>query len=207
LNGGFLCEQLGESWTLPLTSGNITFNTFEKIINKRFTHFGEKQTAMDLLYFIDICTTLHNGINTNIANEFCCLPPHSQCDGIIECKKYTNVTDEDNCLGCRNGLGRCEGTLICLDHKCKGNCMEGLVDCNYGGESLIQCSPSIPSIIKTENSPIDCADWAKRAANLPPIFAACHDWSRFDCNDFKIVSNVENAVLSNMLGQVLKFSN
>ena len=35
-------------------------------------------------------------------------------------------SDEDTCNGCRNGLGFCDGTLTCLDKKCKGRCMNYL---------------------------------------------------------------------------------
>ena len=75
-----------------------------------------------------------------------------------------------------NGLGMCEGKKTCLDRKCGGQCQEGLKNCKYGGESLIQCAPSFGGFGKSESSRIDCMDWTRRAANLPDIFASCGEY-------------------------------
>ena len=84
--------------------------------------------------------------------------------------------DEDNCDGCRNGLGMCDGGKTCLDRKCGGQCQEGLVNCNYGGDALIECAPSYGGFTKSETSRVDCQDWMLRAANLTNIFASCGDY-------------------------------
>ena len=105
--------------------------------------------------------------------------------------------DEDNCDGCRNGLGMCDGGKTCLDRKCDGQCQEGLKDCNYGGESLIECAPSYGAVSKTESSRVDCLDWILRAANLPDIFSSCGD---FGCGPPDLLSKCGGSARESLAG-------
>jgi len=58
--------------------------------------------------------------------------------------------------------------------------MDGLSDCRYSHNSIIQCAPNYGELYddsKTVRNNVDCMDWARRAADLPPMFEPCHEWS------------------------------
>ena len=121
-----------------------------------------------IVQFMIYCGKAPDGFSTTESFvELCCLTPKFQCDGIVECKNDDDRSDEDNCNGCRNSLGFCDGTLTCLDKKCKGKCMDGLTDCKYGGNAIIQCAPRYFTDIFAG---VDCGEWARGAANLPAMF-------------------------------------
>ena len=74
--------------------------------------------------------------------------------------------DEDNCDGCRVGLGLCQDKLICLANKCGNSCLYNLISCNYGGAG-VECAPSYGDWpYKSEGSRIDCMDWTRRQVNF-----------------------------------------
>ena len=138
-NDGFLCNQLGINITktvidkryLDLTeykNGTISFNSFLNIINEKYLIIPiNPNDRRKIFYFLLHFVSAQDGSNTTKSlNELCCLPPEFQCDGIVECKNEDGRSDEDACNGCRNGLGLCDGTLTCLDKKCKGRCMDYL---------------------------------------------------------------------------------
>ena len=86
-----------------------------------------------IVQFMYYCAKAQDDSSINESfDELCCLPPKFQCDGIVECKNDDDRSDEDDCQDCRNGLGFCDGTLTCLDQKCKGKCMDDLTDYKYG---------------------------------------------------------------------------
>ena len=69
--------------------------------------------------------------------------------------------DEDDCDGCRVGLGLCEDKKTCLADFCQEECRPGLVKCGYGGAG-VQCAPSFGGFGKSESSNVDCMDWTRR---------------------------------------------
>ena len=75
-------------------------------------------------------------------------------------KPFTSK-DEDDCEGCRVGLGLCQDQRTCLADKCDGECRHELVDCKYGGAG-VECAPSYGGFVKSESSGIDCSDWTRR---------------------------------------------
>ena len=84
-------------------------------------------------------------------------------------KPFTSK-DEDDCEGCRVGLGLCQDQRTCLADKCDGECRHELVDCEYGGAG-VECAPSTDGWVrvKSESSgivyrsnEIDCSDWTRR---------------------------------------------
>ena len=80
------------------------------------------------------------------------------------------MQDEDNCKGCRVGLGMCDGEQICLADKCGNSCLYGLKECGYGGLG-VECAPSYGGFSKTESSRVDCMDWTRRQVrNFPNLW-------------------------------------
>ena len=91
----------------------------------------------------------------------------------------------------------CLAERTCLDKKCGKQCQQGLKNCNYGGESLIDCAPNYGGFSKSETSRVDCEDWMLRAANLPDIFASC---GNYGCRPADLLAKCDGRAKESLVG-------